>query len=92
MRYLTYILFGFGGLIALAALAVVFLGDDEPAAVVPQGDANSEIIVDLGSEAATGGEGKTLLIRLSVLLQAMKLWLLSAPIRIGRIWPLIWPR
>ena len=58
MRYLTYILFGVGGLIALAALAVVFLGDDEPAAVVPQGDANSEIIVDLGSEAATGGKGE----------------------------------
>ena len=59
MRYLTYILFGFGGLIALAALAVVFLGDDEPAAVAPQGDANSEIIADLGSESAKVVREKT---------------------------------
>ena len=53
MRYLTYILLGVGGLIALVALAVVFLGDDEPAAVAPQGDAKSGIIADAGPESAT---------------------------------------
>ncbi len=51
MRYLTHILFGVGGLIALAALAVVFLGDDEPAAVTPQGDAKGGIITDAESES-----------------------------------------
>ena len=52
MRYLTHILFGVGGLIALAALAVVFLGDDEPPAVSPQGDAKGGIISDAESESA----------------------------------------
>ena len=58
MRYLTYILLGVGGLIALAALAVVFLGDDELAAVAPQGDAKSGIIADAGPVSATDGKAE----------------------------------
>ena len=56
MRYLTYILLGVGGLIAIAALAVVFLGDQEPAAVAPQGDTKSEIIADIAPQTVTNGE------------------------------------
>ena len=56
MRYLTYILLGVGGLIAIAALAVVFLGDQEPAAVAPQGDTKSEIIADIAPQTGTNGE------------------------------------
>ena len=58
MRYLTYILLGVGGLIALAALAVVFLGDDEPAAVPPQGDAKIGFIAEAGSKSATDGKAE----------------------------------
>ncbi len=53
MRYLTYILLGVGGLIAIAALGVVFLGDDEPTAVAPQSDTKSEISADALSKART---------------------------------------
>ncbi len=58
MRYLTYILLGFGGLIALAALMVVFVNDDELAAVPPQGGANSDVIVGAGFESASDGEAE----------------------------------
>ena len=51
MRYLTYILLGVGGLIAIAALGVVFLSDDKPTAVAPQIDAKSEISADASSKA-----------------------------------------
>ena len=56
MRYLTYILLGVGGLIAIAALAVVFLGEQEPAAVAPQGDTKSGIIADIAPQTDTNSE------------------------------------
>ncbi len=45
MRYLTYTLVGVGGLIAIAALAVVFLADEEPVIVEPQSDIKGEMTV-----------------------------------------------
>jgi nucleoid-associated protein YgaU len=56
VRYLTYILLGVGGLIAIAALAVVFLGEQEPAAVAPQGDTKSGIIADIAPQTDTNSE------------------------------------
>ena len=56
MRYLTYILLGVGGLIAIAVLAVVFLGDQEPAVVAPQGDTKSGIVADIAPQTGTNGE------------------------------------
>lgn len=46
MRFLTYFLLGLGALIAMAALAIVFLGSGEPDSVAPQTDTQISVSPD----------------------------------------------
>jgi len=43
LRILTYFLLGLGGLIAIAALSIVFLDDSEPETVAPQAEAEQSV-------------------------------------------------
>jgi nucleoid-associated protein YgaU len=63
LRFLTYFLLGAGGLIALAALAVVFFSETEPESIAPQPSAEAtqtaEAAVSNGSDISSDASAKT---------------------------------
>ena len=56
MRFILYMLFGFGGVLVALALGVVFLGDDETAEVAPQTQSIDLAIKPVDGPANTTGD------------------------------------